>query len=254
MEAPVDNESRWRPDEGVFWCQPVGATALLNLKTGRYHTLNASGSVVWNHIVRGDSIARIGGALVEELDSHYPVASAMSDVRDIVRELRRAKLITPDELSPRGPATRGPQTQSGRQERTETSRGSSNVRAPTHLGCLVALAAFHLAAKCIALRSLLHIADGAKSLANEPIPEAWIEQVNCRIAWSGAVYPFQADCLERSLVFLWFARRSGFPVDLRLGVGPFPFKAHAWIEYAGRPINDEPEYLTHFTAFPAIRL
>jgi hypothetical protein len=39
-------------------------------------------------------------------------------------------------------------------------------------------------------------------------------------------------------------------VRYRQGVQPFPFKAHAWLEYRGEVINDVPEHAKQFTPLP----
>ncbi|MBP6824689.1 MAG: lasso peptide biosynthesis B2 protein [Acidobacteria bacterium] len=49
------------------------------------------------------------------------------------------------------------------------------------------------------------------------------------------------NCLPRSLVLWWMLRRAGLAVDLRIGVQKEAdvFAAHAWVEYAGVPVNDQ---------------
>jgi hypothetical protein len=40
----------------------------------------------------------------------------------------------------------------------------------------------------------------------------------------------------------------------RLGAQPHPFKAHAWVEYLGRPIHEDEERLKAFVPLPEIGL
>lgn len=51
---------------------------------------------------------------------------------------------------------------------------------------------------------------------------------------------YRATCLRRSLALWWLLRRRGLPVELRIGVARAKeqVQAHAWIELAGRVIND----------------
>jgi hypothetical protein len=86
---------------------------------------------------------------------------------------------------------------------------------------------------------------GRASLAGDVDPQlvAGAEYV---VAMAAALYPGHAACLERSLVLYWYLRRTGVPVEYRMGVQMYPFLAHAWVEYRGTPINDVPEHVRLF--------
>lgn len=59
------------------------------------------------------------------------------------------------------------------------------------------------------------------------------------------------NCLTRSLYLQWLLRRRGVHSELRIGV-QLPhgqLEAHAWVEVAGRPINDGPDVAERFAAF-----
>ena len=62
-----------------------------------------------------------------------------------------------------------------------------------------------------------------------------------RLARIAAAYPGRARCLEQSLCLYLLLLRRGLDPRLRIGVQPMPFKAHAWIELDGTPINDDAE-------------
>jgi hypothetical protein len=70
------------------------------------------------------------------------------------------------------------------------------------------------------------------------------------VAMAGALYPGRALCLEQSLALYYLLRRRGVPVRYCQGVQPYPFEAHAWVEYGGTPINDVIEHVTLFARFP----
>lgn len=65
--------------------------------------------------------------------------------------------------------------------------------------------------------------------------------------------PGPVTCLTRSLLLRWLLRRRGVASDLRIGVQFVQGKleAHAWVEYAGVPINDAPDVARRFAAFNA---
>lgn len=66
--------------------------------------------------------------------------------------------------------------------------------------------------------------------------------------------PFPATCLTRSLLLRWILRRRGVASQLRIGVRLTQgvLDAHAWVEYAGIPINDRPDVGEQFAPFTEI--
>ena len=66
--------------------------------------------------------------------------------------------------------------------------------------------------------------------------------------------PFPSTCLSRSLLLTWILRRRGVGTDMRIGVRVTQgiLDAHAWVEYAGMPINDRPDIAREFAPFSEI--
>ena len=60
-----------------------------------------------------------------------------------------------------------------------------------------------------------------------------------------------ATCLTRSLLLRWMLQRRGVASQLRIGVRMIQgsLDAHAWVEYAGIPINDRPDVNEQFAPF-----
>jgi transglutaminase-like putative cysteine protease len=46
------------------------------------------------------------------------------------------------------------------------------------------------------------------------------------------------DCLPRSFALAFFLRSAGLPAQHRIGVGRYPFRAHAWVQIEGRPVGE----------------
>jgi hypothetical protein len=64
----------------------------------------------------------------------------------------------------------------------------------------------------------------------------------CRTLDRAASYYFKrAWCLQRSAALVLLLRFRGVPAQLVIGVERVPFYAHAWVEVAGRVVNDDPE-------------
>jgi transglutaminase-like putative cysteine protease len=75
------------------------------------------------------------------------------------------------------------------------------------------------------------------------------EKICRRLALAAVFYPGRARCLEQSLALYVLLRRRGVPVRLRLGVQPYPFNAHAWVELNGAPLNERVETVRQFVPF-----
>jgi Transglutaminase-like superfamily len=60
-----------------------------------------------------------------------------------------------------------------------------------------------------------------------------------------------ATCLEQSLALWYLLGRQGISSKLRIGVRKHEqqFEAHAWVEYAGTPLNQAEEAHHHYSAF-----
>lgn len=86
------------------------------------------------------------------------------------------------------------------------------------------------------------------------VSPALINEVQHVVAKAAALYPGRALCLEQSLVLFYYLRRTGVDARLRLGAKPYPFEAHAWVEQAGKPVNDFPEHVRHYLPFPDLDL
>lgn len=76
--------------------------------------------------------------------------------------------------------------------------------------------------------------------------------VNIAARWT----PFPATCLTRSLLLVWLLRRQGVDSELRIGVQlrEAVFRAHAWVERGGVPVNDRADVAADFAPFDDLGL
>ena len=91
--------------------------------------------------------------------------------------------------------------------------------------------------------------------ARTPIPThdaALVRGTVERVALAAAFFPGRAICLEQSLALYVLLRRRGVAAELRVGVHPAPFAAHAWVEVEGEPVNESPEVVAALVPFPAV--
>jgi len=69
----------------------------------------------------------------------------------------------------------------------------------------------------------------------------WTEAELCHAINLACIFYFKPVlCLARSAVTTIVLRESGFAAELVIGAQSCPFRAHAWVEIAGRVANDKP--------------
>ena len=75
-------------------------------------------------------------------------------------------------------------------------------------------------------------------LGSGPIVPGTIQSTCKAVDLASMCYWKQVLCLQRSAVTACLLKRFGVPAQMVIGVQPLPFKAHAWVEVAGRVVND----------------
>jgi hypothetical protein len=116
---------------------------------------------------------------------------------------------------------------------------SAQVRAPGVLACLATLLLMDVLPRMIGLRRTFKLLRRLTAERGESAnAEAIIGETTRRVSIAAAFYPRRALCLEQSLTLFVLLRRRGIRAELRLGVQPRPFYAHAWVEAGGRPISE----------------
>lgn len=83
-------------------------------------------------------------------------------------------------------------------------------------------------------------------------PRGTADAVVHSVAVAAAFFPGRAICLEQSVACYVLLRRYGHPALLKVGVQPYPFRAHAWVEVGGRPVLENEDELVKFVPFPGV--
>ena len=100
-------------------------------------------------------------------------------------------------------------------------------------------------------RTLQYLHRGLSAVAAAPgTHEALVRATERNVAFVAALYPGRARCLEQSLALYWLLRRRGVPVEFVIGAQPYPFAAHAWVTYNGKPVNDLAEHVAWYLPLP----
>ena len=76
----------------------------------------------------------------------------------------------------------------------------------------------------------------AKDSAADNVVEEICAAVNMACIW----YRKQVQCLQLSAATVCLLRDAGVQAQFVNGVQQTPFKSHAWVEVAGRVVNDKP--------------
>lgn len=129
--------------------------------------------------------------------------------------------------------------------------GRARTGAPSMLVCLLLLTAVDASLRLFGLRRTVHAMRGLVGSRQSPTRPGLITDAAHAVATAAAFYPRRALCLEQSLVLYWVLRRRGVEAQLKVGVRPFPFTAHAWVEHNGHPINEQEDFVTQLAPFPS---
>jgi hypothetical protein len=65
-----------------------------------------------------------------------------------------------------------------------------------------------------------------------------------------AFLPGRWRCLEQACALYAVLRRCGLSPTLRIGVSPFGFRAHAWVELNGLSLEENTDFLRTLRTFP----
>lgn len=89
-----------------------------------------------------------------------------------------------------------------------------------------------------------------------PMPMDEVAGLGRAVNIAARLTPFPATCLTRSLLLVWVLRRQGVASELRIGVQlrDGVFRAHAWVEQGGVPVNDRADVAADFAPFDDLGL
>jgi hypothetical protein len=67
-----------------------------------------------------------------------------------------------------------------------------------------------------------------------------VERICSAVDMAAIWYPKPVLCLQRSAATACLLKAHGVRAQMVIGAQQMPFKAHAWVEVAGRVVNDKP--------------
>jgi hypothetical protein len=200
-------------------------TVLLDLRRERYYSLDEVGTRVWELLGDGADVQTIATRIGEEFDA--PVEQIATDIQALLRRLADDWRVIVPVPSP------------------------MPAREPSGIACALTLVAATLALRVLGLRRSLAFAGRLGRRARpvaEPTPEL-LANVTRKVDTAAAFFPGRALCLEQSLALYACLRRSGILAEIRIGAQPYPFAAHAWVEYRGELVGTSYDQVSKFVPF-----
>lgn len=124
------------------------------------------------------------------------------------------------------------------------------IRPPGVMRCLALLLLCDVALRVAGYARTLRVARRWAGERTGSLGDDVVRQTLHNILVATALYPGRSKCLEQALAGFVLLRRRGAAVEIRLGVQPYPFTAHAWLELDGVPVTETPEVVANFALLP----
>lgn len=121
---------------------------------------------------------------------------------------------------------------------------------PGVLKSLLLLAASDISLRVLGFARTVRLARFLGGHRDADVADHVIRQTLHNIIVATALYPGRSKCLEQTVASFVLLRRRGARVQMRLGVQPYPFFAHAWLEMNGRPLTESEEVVSRFALLP----
>ncbi|HEX6355436.1 lasso peptide biosynthesis B2 protein [Actinophytocola sp.] len=220
-----------------------GGSVVLNLRTGRWHALNAPARQLWTELCRTGDF----DDAVSSIAAGYPAEwrpRIREDAETLLAALSDRRLVV---LGPRAePAPADVDAESARPSTvvtaTATATGAEGAerRIRAHVGLVLALLLLRLPFRWTT-RTVAWTRRRCRTEATVP------EAIGMLLAVDEAARrcPARAACLERSLGAVLTAALCGRRVDWVMGVAEDPYRFHAWLETRGAAVLSAPEADLH---------
>jgi hypothetical protein len=236
----------FRVRNGVLATRAPGCIVLMSPAVEQYMTLTAVAVRIWELLPEGLTLDAMADRLYDEYDT--PRWLIWTDLAAELTSWLQQGLIEPATLE------RQAEPQPCQPTSAPATEGEfpAPIIVPSVLRCGLLLLAIRVMLRVRGFVSTMDWIRGRvdTTAASTSATMEAVRAVQWPLAMAAALYPGRARCLEQSLVLYYLLRRDGIAVRYCQGVKPFPFQAHAWIEYRGEPINDVPEHADQFARLP----
>lgn len=235
MSSPKP-EITYKPSVWVREIKTQDGSALLDIQHGLCLGLNPVGAEIWQAIKHGlhpDEIAaRIASQFQKQIGQVY------EDVRNCVDDLSGKGLLVPLHDSNQLSLSRFHNWRI-KLAMLSLRRSTNGKRATRFLVAksLVALAMFDSLGFSTDFAQMLEFVR-SWPLATDSRGLVTVEPVCAAVNYACVWYPKRVLCLQRSAITTCLLRSCGIEAHMVLGAQKVPFRAHAWTEVEGRPVNE----------------
>ena len=215
-------------------------TTVLHITENKIYSLMGIGSQIWQQLVLSKA-GLLPTELVSKLKTEYtdiPLDQIENDVASILASLRTRNLVEPV-----------PDSNRANYRNRFLSTTTRNVMVLSIRCCL----ALHLSVPAVLLLllfvdlslklgrfNLLYTVVQTWPVSKCTIASQTYEEVLDDVASGLAIYPRQAQCLQRSAVATCLLRSRGHSAHMVIGCQRHPFLVHAWTEVGDQVVNDRP--------------
>lgn len=113
---------------------------------------------------------------------------------------------------------------------------------------LFGLLAYDLLNAVVPFRIIMTFVKGCQ-VTRGPLVDGIVGSVLAAVNHACVLYPKRALCLQRAFVTTWLLRRKSVHAFMVLGAQQLPFKAHAWVEVDGQPVNERSNVQTIYAVW-----
>lgn len=212
---------------------PHGGTVLLDARNGQWYAMNRTARALWSEWrLNGDFDAG-----VRTVAARFPPAlgeRVRADADELADVLVRRGLVTaaprPDRRPAQAPSEAGTAGRAGTDDRA-SSAAPRHDRAAATAALLIALCLLRLPFG-VAVRA----AAALKSRCPRPATATEAAEAVVLVRRVARLHPGRVACLELSLAATVRLALAGLSVEWCLGSADDPYRFHAWVEAAGRPV------------------
>jgi hypothetical protein len=226
-----------RPSISVREIETPDGAALLDIRQGLCLSLNTVGAEIWRLLKLRIPLDEIADELATKFDESR--ACILDDVKEFLADLSQKGLLRASNEDTRIAASKLHSTLINCWRKA--LHGHYTIGSASHrfllVKALISFAAFDgmgfsddFAAMCQFVRDW--------PVAPGPPDNETVNRVCKAVNYASVWYPKRVLCLQRSAVTTCLLRACGVPAQMVMGAQKFPFKAHAWTEVNGSPINE----------------
>lgn len=232
---PLDLQSVGTPSDSVRDVGTDDGAVLLDMRQGLCLSLTPVGAKIWQRLKSGASVDEIVGCLSVEFQE-VSRRQIHDDALEFIADLRAKGLVvcdtTPSPVQPLPKLLVA--IQKLRRDSVKKSAVGSHRLFWKSLSWLIAFDFFHFGEDFPRIHAFVK----TWAVSSGGAPAEIVERVCQAINRACIVYPKRVLCLQRSVATTCLLRSCGVEARMVIGAQKLPFKAHAWTEVNGQPINE----------------